>query len=93
METDDDTWGQWFGGKGDGKGQQGGAGPSTGGYSHGDDRTDHGRRRRSRPPDGPTRWQQSLASRAAVVAEQRFSQNGLAAVREALSSSEDIGGY
>jgi hypothetical protein len=97
METDDDTWGQWFGGKGDGKGQQGGAGPSTGGYSHGDDRTDHGRRRRSRPPDGPTRWQQSLAIRAAAAAEQaRFAEVLAERARRSargLSSSEDIGGY
>ena len=94
METDDDTWGQWFGGKGDGKGQQGGAGPSTGGYSHGDDRTDHGRRRRSRPPDGPTRWQQSLAIRAAEQA--RFAEVLAERARRSargLSSSEDIGGY
>ena len=59
IDTEDGTWGQLSSGSkgtGDGKGtQQGRAGPT-------------GRPSRSRPPDGPTRWQMSLARSAEAMA-------------------------
>ena len=76
IDTEDGTWGQLSSGSkgtGDGKGtQQGRAGPT-------------GRPSRSRPPDGPTRWQMSLARSAEAMAAMVRSAE---AVPE--SSDEDI---